>query len=415
MDEHNLIRVGGRLKNSALSNDAKYPILLPKNGVVTKLLIQQEHERHLHAGPQGTLAALRQRFWIVSARSAIRQVLHYCYSCFRVNPTNLKFKMGDLPAPRVQPARPFVVTGVDYAGPIEIKESRGRGKRLIKSYIVLFICFATKAVHIELATDLTTEEFLGALRRFTSRRGHPQDIYSDNGTNFVGAKNELESLYTFLKNENKTIANELANVNIKWHFIPPRSPHMGGLWESNIKSVKKHLIKVLAGSHLTINEMYTVLVRVEACLNSRPLVPLTSDPNDLQVLTPGHFLIGEPLTAFAENDVRDVPLNRLSRWQFVERLRAHYWTRWSREYLTSLQRRSKWKQEGDNPNLVGSMVVLMEDGLPPLSWHIGRIQDIHPGDDGQVRVVSVKTSRGIVKRSLQKICLIPIEETPQKM
>ena len=155
--------------------------------------------------------------------------------------------------------------------------------------------------------------------------------------------------------------------------------------------------------------MYTLLVRIEACLNSRPLIPLTNDPNDLQVLTPGHFLIGEPLTALPEYDLQEIPLNRLSRWQLVERLRNHYWTRWTREYLTTLQSRGKWFQNNSNPDLVGSMVVLVEDNLPPLSWRMGRICDVHPGDDGQIRVISVKTTNGIVQRTVKKVCLLPTE------
>ncbi|XP_063903768.1 uncharacterized protein LOC135123205 [Zophobas morio] len=407
MDENKLIRVGGRLKNSALDRDVKHPILLPKNRVVTKLLVRQEHERLLHAGPQATLASIRQRFWIISARSAIRQILHKCHPCFKINPTRPKFKMGDLPAPRVQPARPFLTSGVDYAGPILIKESRGRGKRLIKAYIVLFICFATKAVHIEMVSDLSKDEFLAALRRFMSRLGHPLDIHSDNGTNFIGAKNELREITEFLRKHEGQISRELSNINVNWHLIPPKSPHMGGLWEANIKSMKKHLKKTVGNSHLTMNEMYTLLVRIEACLNSGPLIPLTNDLNDRQVLTSGHFLIVEPLTALPEYDLQGIPLNRLSRWQLVERLRNHYWTRWTREYLTTLQSRGKWFQNNSNPDLVGYMVVLVEDNLPPLSWRMGRICDVHPGDDGQIRVISVKTTNGIVQRTVKFVCLLP--------
>jgi hypothetical protein len=153
-----------------------------------------------------------------------------------------KFKMGNLPNHRVQPARPFATTGVDYAGPFYVREIRGRGKKLSKAYIALFICFVTKAIHIELVMDLTTQEFLGALRRFISRHGHPHNLYSENGTNFVGANNELNELFTFLQNQQtqKKIHNNLTEMGINWHFIPAKSPHMGGLWEANIKSVKKN-------------------------------------------------------------------------------------------------------------------------------------------------------------------------------
>jgi hypothetical protein len=412
LDSSNIIRVGGRLKNANISNDIKYPILLPKNNFVTKLIIKYTHEQQLHAGPQGTLAALRQKYWIVSSRSVIRQVLHQCHKCFKAKPVAAKFKMGNLPNHRVQPARPFATTGVDYAGPFYIREIRGRGKKLNKAYIALFICFVTKAIHIELVTDLTTQEFLGALRRFISRRGHPHNLYSDNGTNFVGANNELKELRNFLKKQEtqNKIYTELTNIGINWHFIPAKSPHMGGLWEANVKSIKSHLKKVLGNSLLTQNE-YTLLVRIEACLNSRPLTPLTSDPNDLEVLTPFHFLIGEPHTTFPEQDWNEAPTNRLSRWQLIEKIRAHFWKRWNREYLTSLQNRQKWYKEAPTAaDLEGATVILVEDNTPPLMWKIGRIVETHPGNDGHVRVVTVRTSQGLLKRSLRKVCPLPVEE-----
>ncbi|XP_063913248.1 uncharacterized protein LOC135129911 [Zophobas morio] len=321
----------------------------------------------------------------------------------KINPTIPNPKMGDLPKDRVQFGRPFLSVGIDYAGPMWIRESRGRGKRLAKAYIAIFVCFATKAIHIEFVPDLTTTEFLAALRRFIGRRGHPRDVYTDNGTNFVGARNVLKELFQFFNNANKNIiANQAAQMGIKWHFLPPKSPHMGGLWEINVKAVKTHLRKTVGNAHLTFSEMSTLLIRIEACLNSRPLTPLSSDPNDLSILTPGHFLIGEPLTSFPEYDVTEVPINKLSRWQLVEKIRTHFWRRWSREYLTQLQTRSKWQKQQDHPDaLVGSLALIIEENVPSLTWKTGRITEIHPGDDGVVRVVTIKTVHGLTKRALR--------------
>lgn len=201
IDDDGTIRAGGRPRNTSIAGDIKHPIVLSKDHFVTKLIIKHEHEKHLHAGAQATLAALRQRFWIISGKSAVRQVLYYYHKCFRVNPKIVTPKMGVLPAQRVKPSRPFVVSGIDYAGPVLIRESRGRGKRLIKVYFAVFVCFSIKAVHIELVADLSTQEFLGALRRFIGRRGHPSDLYSDNGTNFIGANNELIKFKNFLRME----------------------------------------------------------------------------------------------------------------------------------------------------------------------------------------------------------------------
>lgn len=186
---------------------------------------------------------------------------------------------------------------------------------------------------------------------------------------------------------------------------------MGGLWESNIKSVKTHLKRVVGNASLTLNELYTVMVQIEACLNSRPLTPISSSPNDLEVLTPFHFLIGQSNKTYPEYNLSDVPVNRLSRWQLVEKIRMHFWKRWSREYLTSLQVRTKWHKEVPSiSNVEGMMVILMEDNTPPLSWKTGRIIEAHPGNDGQVRVVTIKTIQGLVKRSLNKVCPLPMEK-----
>jgi hypothetical protein len=326
---------------------------------------------------------------------------------------NANPKTGNLPAHRVQPGRPFQTCGVDYAGPVLIRESRGRGKRaLLKSYIAIFVCFTTKAIHIELVTELTTAEFLAALRRFVARRGLPQNIYSDNATNFVGANNELIELKNFFEHKQfkNQVMNQLVNMSIKWHFIPPRSPHMGGLWEINVKSVKQHLKKNLGETKLTYSEMYTVLVQIEACLSSRPLIPISNDPNDLEPLTPGHFLVGESLTSIPEYDVSDVPMNRLSRWQLVEQLRSHFWKRWHREYLTQLQQRSKPKGTKNTPMEIGTMVLMMEDNAPSLSWNLGRVIELHPGDDGVTRVVTVRTNQGDFKRTARRLCVLPLEK-----
>lgn len=141
--------------------------------------------------------------------------------------------MADLPETRLTPSRPFLISGCDYAGPFLIKDRKTRNFKLSKCYICLFICFVTKAIHLELVSDLTTEAFLAALRRFFSRRGLSKSIYSDNGTTFQGAKSELAR---FFKNNSIDLISELNNQFVDWNFIPPRAPHFGGLWEAGVKS-----------------------------------------------------------------------------------------------------------------------------------------------------------------------------------
>lgn len=230
--------------------------------------------------------------------------------------------MGELPKARVSLTSPFHNTGKDYAGPFIVKDRKGRGCKTSKAYVYLFVYFATKAVHLELVSDLTTETFIAALRRFSERRGKPAHIYSDNSTNFVGANRELKELARFLIENTRFIEETMSEIGIRWHFIPSHSLHFGGLWEAEVKATKYHLKRVAGNAILTFEEFYTLLTQVEAILNSRPLTPLSSDPNDL-TLIPAHFLVGRPLTS-PNPTLTKLPEFRLSRWQLIQNLQQHF-------------------------------------------------------------------------------------------
>ncbi|CAI6346834.1 unnamed protein product [Macrosiphum euphorbiae] len=319
--------------------------------------------------------------------------------------------MGNLPAERLEPCRAFKKCGVDFAGPITIKTSLRKKAAVTKGYICVFVCFSTRAVHIELVSDLTSDAFLNALKRFIGRRGVCSDIYSDNATNFVGANKKLSELKCLFQSATHLdkMYNALATEGINWHFIPPRSPHFGGLWEASVKSIKTHLYRVLGESHLTYEELNTILIKIEAVLNSRPLTPLSSDPMDATPLTPAHFLIGEPTCSVPEPDLSSVPDNRLKRWQRVTRLTQCLWKRWNDEYLSQLQTRKKWLSN-KGPNLsVGTLVLIKEDNITPLSWSLGRVVRVQAGADGVVRVATVLSRGKEVKRSVRKLCPLPFE------
>lgn len=287
---------------------------------------------------------VRQRFWPIHGRNMARKTAFECVTCYRLKPIICQPIMGNLPKQRIEPSRPFAVSGIDYAGPMKIKNSLRRNATLSKGYICLFVCFSTKAVHVELVGDLTTASFISALRRFCDRRGKCTDIYSDNAKNFVGANRQLMELSQLMQTESHQTAvqNVLTESGIRWHFIPPRSPHLGGLWEAVIKSMKHHLLRALGNSHFTYEELNTILIRVEDCLNSRPLTPLSSNPSDLAPLTPGHFLVGEAFSALPETDVTTTPMNRLNRWRRILQVFQQIWKRWKIEYLSQLQERSRW-------------------------------------------------------------------------
>ncbi|XP_073972881.1 uncharacterized protein [Rhodnius prolixus] len=269
---------------------------------------------------------------------------------------------------------------------------------------------ATKAVHFDIASELSTSSFLAAFHRFIARRGLPSKMFSDNGTNFVGAHNELRELGRLLNNpqHQQAVSRAATAAGIDWHFIPPASPHFGGLWEAAIKSAKHHLTRVLGNQRLTYEELLTVVTQVEAILNSRPLCAVSSDPADPEPLTPGHFLAFRPLTALPEKDLHAVNPNRLSRWKLVNRIQQDLWKRWRNEYLHTLQQRSKWFLPASDIK-PGTIVIINQDNLPPLQWPLGRIVALHPGRDSINRVADVKTRSGIIRRPLVKLCPLPTQ------
>nr|XP_012219380.1 PREDICTED: uncharacterized protein LOC105670437 [Linepithema humile] len=299
IDQDNVLRVGGRLQNSPLPFNRKHPILLASHPLV-HLIIKNAHVRSLHAGLQLTLNVLRQEFWILRSRSMTKAIIHRCVPCAREKAAVPSQLMGNLPAIRVtKPERSFLHCGVDYAGPIQIRTSSGRGIKTQKAYIALFICLNSRAIHLELVSNYSTDAFLDAYLRFCSRRGLPESMYSDNGTTFLGADRELASAYRAALTESN-FQNKSATDSVSWNFIPPSAPHFGGLWEAGVKSVKHHLRRLVKNETLTFEEFTTLLCRIEACLNSRPIAPLSDHLDDYEPLTPGHFLIGSAITTTPE-------------------------------------------------------------------------------------------------------------------
>ncbi|XP_063994272.1 uncharacterized protein LOC135171574 [Diachasmimorpha longicaudata] len=431
INEEGIIRLGGRLKNSLLDPDEIHPVILPRQSRLTTLIIEEAHRRTLHGGTQLTLAYTRQKYWIIGGRGTVRAYILRCAICTRHRARRAQQQMGQLPAVRVSPTRAFLHTGVDYAGPLPILKWRPTNAQPSRVHIAVFVCFSTSAVHLELVTRETVEGFIGAYKRFTGRRGFPKVMYSDNATTFTGTSKVLTRLYNQQTEENQQIQAALATNGTQWSFSPPRAPHFGGKWEAAVKSTKHHLKRVLGPSTYTYEELNSVLVQIEACLNSRPITPMSDDPEDLQALTPGHFLIGEPLQLVPEPSLVNENPIKLQRWNLVTQKVQQFWARWSRECLQRYQAIYKWNQRRENIK-VGDMVLMVDEDYPPAQWPIARVIAVHPGADSLTRVATVRTSRAVVptnqngtpiiervsstsmtfKRPIAKLCLLPTDPPP---
>ena len=407
VDSSGLLRVGGRRELGMFGYESKHPIILAGKHPLTKLLIRTEHLRLLHAGPTLLMSTLSQRFHIVGGRNVIRSITRACVICRRNAIKPQPQMLGQLPIERITPGPIFDKVGVDYAGPVFIKYGHTRKPTIVKAYVCVFVSLTVKAVHLELVSDLTTEAFIACLRRFVSRRGAPSLIWSDHGSNFVGAARELKSLFKFLRDQKTqhAISDFLSTRGITWKFIPPQAPHFGGIWEAAVKSMKTHLKKIVGNVKLTFEEFSTLLTQVEACLNSRPLTPLDDD-DGIEALTPGHFLIGRPLQALPDDSFAYADsISSLRRWKLCQTLLSHFWKRWSREYLTQLGRFTKWRHPTRNIT-VGDLVILRDDSPLPTKWPLARVVEVHPGKDALVRVATIRTSTGIYTRPVTKLALL---------
>ncbi|GBM79999.1 hypothetical protein AVEN_203766-1, partial [Araneus ventricosus] len=408
LDNKGVMRVGGRLENSQLPYSGKHPIILPSKGKLTEMIVRYYHEKYFHLGPQHLLFQVRQKYWPIHGRNVCRKIVHNCVVCFKVKPKEYSQKMGNLPKERITPDKVFSSTGIDLCGPFLIKNKYQRKGPEIKVYVCIFICLVTKAIHLEIISDLTSQSLIATLKRFISRRGKCHKIFSDNGSNMVGANRALRDLNKLVRDRNESLYAFFAEENIEWSFIPPRSPNWGGLWEANIKAFKYHFKRVAGNSKFSYEELLTLTTQIEAILNSRPLTPLSADVDDLEVLTPAHFLIGRPITAIVEPSLIDFETNRLNVWQRITKSVQTIWKRWSLSYLNGLQQRKKWVVNNENLK-IGDMVLIREENLPPCKWLLGRVIALYPGQDNKVRVVDVKTSKGIYKRSINKLSVLPIE------
>lgn len=408
LDQQGLLRVGGRIKHSNININMKHPLIIPHSSHLSNILIDYAHKMTFHGGARLTLSWLRNEYWLIGGNRAVKQRLRQCGLCRRHAPEYQYQIMGDLPAARCNPSRPFYNTGVDYTGFVDIKTNKGRGVKTTKGYIAVFVCMVTKAVHLEVVSDLTSSAFLAALRRMSARRGAPRYIYSDNGTNFVGANNILQDQYLNLQSVlDAEFFTYISEMKIEWSFNAPAWPSAGGLWESAVKSLKHHLRRVLGEQKLTYEEFSTLLSQIEACLNTRPLCPISEDPDDLDYLTPAHFLSSGPVLTIIETET-----DERTRWRLTQKIFDDLWKRWKSEYLCQLSKRSKWRKPQESIKL-NDVVIIHDANLPAGKWALGRVIQLHPGPDNYVRVVTLKTKNGTIKRPIVKLSLLPTNKVEQ--
>ena len=416
MGEDGLIRVGGRVHHSSLTPSQQYPVILDSKDSLLKTLFQHRHVSLGHCGPSLLLSSTGDRLHVMGARKLSRNICTQCIKCKRAAPRPVPQMMAGLPIERTTPSQPtFTNTGIDFAGPFTLKLGHVRRPVKIKAYICVFVCMSTKAVHLEVTSDLTTETFIPCLKRFIARRNCPTSIFSDSGPNFVGAHNKLNNVYKFLAEEKteSAINQYLLQHKITWNHSPARAPTFGGLWESAVKSMKRHLKRIMGTLMFTFEELNTIACEVEACLNSRPLLPMTSHNQDgLCTLTAGHFLLLDAPRAYPEDPRMPEKRRLLTKWNQCQYVVKHFWTRWSKEYLHTLQSRTKWQQ--GKPNICcGDIVIYKDEKSLANRWPLARVIRTYPGPDNRVRVIKIQTGTTIYKRPVTKVSLLFRPDAPQ--
>lgn len=406
LNEYGILIVHGRLARADLSPSRRFPMILPAKSHLSELIIRDAHERVLHGTIQLTIARVRQEFWILNIRNGVKTHIHNCHRCFRQNPRSISQLMAPLPEYKTKPSAAFTHCGLDFAGPIQIKSAERKNANPKKAYICVFVCMYSKAAHLELVGDLSTAKFTLALRRMMGRRGF-SDIYCDQGTNFVAASNELPLLFLQAQSTESTkIAKLFAKDGIKFHFLTPSAPNWGGQWESFVKLTKHHLYRMTSHFKFTYEEMSSILTQIEACLNSRPLCAMGDSADDYDPITAGHLLIGRPLNLIPEPNLLALKENTLDRYQAMQKMVQVYWKRFSVEYLHSLHPRKKWYKPQEDL-AINDLVSIIDDNLPPGKWLLGRVMEIHPSDDGYIRLVTIKTPNSTLQRPITKLCRFP--------
>ena len=399
VDARGIIRVGGRMDKAIASYNTIHPALLPYKHWISLLVTRHMHQ-YGHPGIAATTAKVRSKYWILRGHDLAKKVKHRCVTCREIEQRAESQLMAELPEERASPyTPPFYYTACDYFGPYTVKISRNKST---KHYGVIFTCLNTRAVHLELAVNCSTMEFIQVLRRFFAIRGQPSMILSDNGTQFVGAERELQEMVKGWEKER--LCDFCAERNVQWKFTTPGAPHQNGCAEALVKSCKSALKKAIGDQKLTPFEVYTTLLEVANLVNQRPIGRLPNDPNDGTYLSPNDMLLGRASTVVPQGPFRETR-NPRRRVEFVQKIVDSFWHRWKRDVFPLLVPRRKWNTEKRNVR-IDDVVIVEETNAVRGKWYLGRIIQVYPGSDGRIRNVKVKCPSGEYRRPITKIVVI---------
>lgn len=417
IDTEGLLRCRGRLQNTDLPFSTQFPLILPRESHFTMLIVRQAHEQVYHNGVKDTLAQVRSKYWIIRGRSLVKRLIGQCVICRRLEGLSyIAPPPPPLPPYRVREAPPFDCSGVDYAGPLFVRMEKS-ANCTTKVWISLITCCVTRAIHLDLVFDMTSQLFIRCFKRFVARRGLPHRMVSDNGKTFKGAAKFLRRIA-----KQPEVQRYLDKFSVQWTFNVERAPWWGGLFERLVRSTKRCLKKMVGRAKLTYEELLTVLSEIEMVINSRPLSYVS--PDDLEEpLTPSHLLIGRRLMNLPDNLLYDermededysiTPEVLTKRMRFLHRTIHKFWSRWKREYLLELRNShnlTKRDQSGRKIS-VGDVVVIHDDNQPRGLWRLGLVLELIVGRDGYVRGAKVRVSAGertsVWQRPIQR--LYPIE------
>ena len=314
-DNLGVVKVGGRLQFSGLPEEAIHPIILPAKDVYVERYVLQLHLAMNHISAEGLLGHVRMKFWLLQGRRECKRILRKCIACYRLRAPNFQQAIAPLPQARVIKQCAFVDCALDYAGPFLVKKEKifpGDEEEEAKVWILLCTCLSTRGVHLEYMIRMDAEHLINAIQRMIARRGHCRLIYSDNAKQFISCDKQMKKLYLNLDWAKVQKFCLTLPTQIKFRFSPPIAPHVGGVWERMVKSVKISLKSMLRANRVTFEQFRTAVCNAEAVVNSRPLSMVSDDRGDPLPITAGHLLLGRAIMQIPDNLGRDEPRDKIS-------------------------------------------------------------------------------------------------------